>query len=87
MKPFRRHAPMLVIAAAVAALSACGTGDKATPQTAVESPTPTSTTITLARWVGVTCSPEGSHARSRSGGDLVCKQVGHDVVPEWHAAG
>lgn len=98
--PVRRHAIALlaIITTTAALLAACSSASEspaeqpapaapastapATPSTAPASPTPS----TLAKWVNVPCSPEGSTARTTSGGPLVCKKVGSDKQPVWHAA-
>lgn len=71
-----------------ATLTACGsdtpTEQAPPPAPAASTPAP-STAPTLARWVGVACTPEGATAKTSSGGDLVCKKVGSDPGPEWHA--
>lgn len=48
------------------------------------SPTP-SGPPTITKWLNQACSPEGSEARTISGGKIVCKKVGSDPAPEWHA--
>jgi hypothetical protein len=94
----RRTLATLATATAAALLAACSPAGNtpaeqpppaapastapATPSAAPASPTPS----TLTRWVNVPCSPEGATARTTSGGPLVCKKVGRDTQPVWHAA-
>lgn len=90
----RTLAPIL---ATTLLLAACGSepeqAEQAPPPPAATTPAATTPAAspepsgapTLARWVGVACSPEGATAKTTSGGDLVCRKVGSDPGPRWHA--
>ncbi len=69
-------------------LSGCGSESSVVPQPS-ETPIPqssvASTIPVIKTWLNQPCSPEGATAKTISGGDITCKKVGFDVVPEWHA--
>jgi PBP1b-binding outer membrane lipoprotein LpoB len=89
--------PTLTLALAAVLLAACSPASKtpteqplpaapASTAPATPSTAPSPAVPTIARWVNVPCTPEGAKAKTNSGGDIVCKKVGSDKTPEWHAA-
>ena len=92
----RMRRTLATLALAATTLAACGSEpeqtEQAPPPPAPAATTPAATTPapsgvpTLARWVGVACTPEGAKAKTSSGGDIVCKKTGTDPGPRWHAA-
>lgn len=44
-------------------------------------------TPVVTRWLNQTCPTVGALARTPSGGTIVCKAVGSEIVPKWHSVG
>lgn len=79
MTPLRRIAASLIMVTIATTTAACSS-DTTSPSAPTASGIPT-----ITRWLNQTCSPEGAKAKTRSGADIICEQVGSDPAPEWHA--
>ena len=78
---------LVVTICSIAAFGMGACSDPTAPGGEVPIPTESSVEVvpTVTHWLNQPCPTPGARAKTRSGGNIVCRQVGSDPTPEWHA--